>query len=115
MTFKNEYLAKYKARAYFPRYCYELKIRETFSDDEFHSYLICAILKRATSTLSNDLSSIVFYREMIIPPKFLSRGDHKAILLNGDGIPVTAEYRDGQIVIENIRNKKSFINNNTVG
>ena len=103
---KNKYLSEYNERARFARYHYELNIVETYADVELFSYLISVTLRCGTNILSQDVRSAVFYRDMIIPPKLISRGKYNAIVLNDNRHPVNAEYRDGKIVIEKIVKKK---------
>ena len=103
---KNKYLSEYSDRAQFARYCYILRIIETFSDGDLHSYLITATLRCGTSILSQDVSSVVWYSDMIIPQKLIYRGKYKALFLNEKGIPSIADYRNGQIVTDKVSNKK---------
>ena len=103
---KSKYLSGYNVRARFARYLYELRIVETFSDDELYSYLISVILKCGTGILSQEICSVVFGSDKIIPPKLISRGKYKAIFLDEHGIPAYAEFHDGQIVTKKISNKQ---------
>ena len=103
---KSEYLSGYNVHARFVRYFYELRIVETYSDDELYSYLISVILKCGTGVLSQEICSVVFSSDMIIPPKLISRGKYKAVFLDECGIPNNAELLNGKIVSSKISNKK---------
>lgn len=103
---KSKYLSGYSVHARFVRHFYELRIVETYSDDELYSYLISVILKCGTGILSQEICSVVFSSDMIIPPKLISRGKYKAVFLDEYGIPANAEFHDGQIVTKKISNKQ---------
>lgn len=103
---KGKYLSGYNVRARFVRYFYELRIVETYSDDELYSYLISVILKCGTGILSQEICSVVFSSDMIIPPKLISRGKYKAVFLDEHGIPNNAELLNGKIVTSKISNKQ---------
>lgn len=106
---KSKYLSGYNVRARFVRYFYELRIVETYSDDELYSYLISVILKCGTEVLSQEICSVVFSSDMIIPPKLISRGKYKAVFLDERGIPNNAELLNGKIVTSRISNKQFSI------
>ena len=103
---KSKYLSGYNVRARLVRYFYELRIVETYSDDELYSYLISVILKCGTSILSQEICSVVFSSDMIIPPKLISRGKYKAVFLDERGFPNNAELLNGKIVTSKISNKQ---------
>lgn len=103
---KSKYLSGYNVRERFARYLYELRIVETYSDDELYSYLISVILKCGTDILSQEICSVVFSSDMIIPPKLISRGKYKAVFLDERGIPNNAELLNGKIVTSKISNKQ---------
>ena len=106
---RDKYVSEYNQRENFVRYFYELKIIETLVKDELCSYLILIVLKCGTNVLSYSLNAAVFCRDLMIPPRLIYRGRKSAVILIEDGIPASAEYVDGNVVIKKIVDKKFTI------
>ena len=105
-SINTRYIENYNHRVTFERYHYELKFIETYAADELYSYLISASLKRSSVILSEYLDSIVFNKEMIIPPKLILKDKNNTVLLDEEGIPSRAKYSDERIQIEKIGESK---------
>ena len=104
-TVKTKYISEYQNGTPFNKYSYKLEIKETYSTDVVFSYLIIATLETGRDVLSQRVDAVVFYRDYIIPPKLLAKDKHP-IILDKDGLPCIMYYKDGNLVNQNLSDKK---------
>ncbi len=104
---EEKYIYDYNKGAQFGKYVYKLDIKETYSSEHIFSYLITVTLEAGWELLSHKIDSVVFFDDMIIPPKLL--GERKEnVVLDIDGTPCNAKYNNGVVELLKLSGRKSL-------
>lgn len=104
---RSKYISEYHNRISFDKVIYILEIKETFASESISSYLITIIVKQRGDVKSFKNQTLVFYRNMLVPPRLISKR-HSDILIDAEGVPCKVNAEDGMIKLERISNNKIF-------